>query len=291
MFTIQYKYRSSLGVIKVSQAPSRAYFRGITGGVALKYVSQGREEYVVGRQQISVSAGQFIILPQGRPYEAYTGKASLNAETNGICVDLDPNFVLSEIPHLYDQPLLFELPFQGGHFVALCQTFRQYADGAEATQTGLEWMNQLKLELRLLADYIRTLQPNIGTKAKKLDTQKQLLTKLFKAKDYIHQHYASSIRLSELARYAGLSSYYLMRLFQTCFHQSPRELQLELRMNAALLWIQAEQKSLSTIAHELGYSDLAAFSNQFKRYYGATPSQIRKGGDPQNLQDFTNQSG
>jgi len=47
-------------------------------------------------------------------------------------------------------------------------------------------------------------------------------------------------------------------------------------MQKATILMQQPNNFLSHIALQLGYADLAAFSNQFKQYYQQSPSQFRK---------------
>lgn len=48
----------------------------------------------------------------------------------------------------------------------------------------------------------------------------------------------------------------------------------EFRLQKAYEKLQEESKSVSQIAYEVGFSDLAYFSKCFKAYYGFSPSQM-----------------
>lgn len=274
MFSVQQKYRGRLGEVRLSQAEAGARHRNKTSGIALKYVCQGTEHYQIGGQSTFVESGQFMVLPEDRKFEASTDRRPLRAK--GICIDLDADFVLEEIPDFHEHQLLFELPFKGQHFLQLPQSFARFAQGSLQAASSGELMQQIRKELALLVQLIQAVQPRMSRQIKKTSTQKHLLAKLFQVKDFIHQHYRSSITLKILAREVGISPYHLTRLFQSCFVQSPQQLQLQLRMQAAMSMIKNDQLSLTQVAFTLGYCDQASFSKQFKQYYQESPSNARK---------------
>lgn len=278
MFSIQRSFIGTEGEVKFSQAHENATFENQTKGLALKYVHQGTEHYQIKDAYIPVAAGQFMILPEAQSYHAHTKIHS--AQTKGICIDIHSSYLLSDLQHLYEEKLLFEIPFQCQHFSPLSQTFHTlHSHAIHHSSPQTDWphtFQQIKKELHTFKTLIQYIEPRLHTQAKKRTTQKFLLSKLFQAKDLIHQHYTRPLSLTNLALHIGLSPFYLTRLFQTCFQQSPTQLHTSLRMEAAAKLLSLEHLSLSDIAFTLGYHDLAAFSNQFKRHYQMSPSHMRK---------------
>jgi len=120
------------------------------------------------------------------------------------------------------------------------------------------------------------LNDRLSIQTKKINTQRDILIKLFSSKNFIHQNFDQKIKLDELARYTGISKYHFLRLFKLCFQQSPQELQDKLRMKKAIELITSTTSPLSPIAYDLGYLDLANFSKKFKNQYGVSPSEYRK---------------
>jgi transcriptional regulator GlxA family with amidase domain len=75
---------------------------------------------------------------------------------------------------------------------------------------------------------------------------------------------------------AGTSPEHLRRVCHAEFQQSPMERVRALRMvRAAMMLSQQTTKKVETIAIELGYSSLHAFSTAFKATYGKAPSHYR----------------
>lgn len=277
MFSVKKPHTSPLGEVKISSAPQNAYFNSRTSGLALKYVFQGQENYLIGGEKVALGSGQFMILRDGQEYEAFT--AMRGANTHGVCIDLDPERLFSIYPDFYKQELLFDLPFQGFHFLALSQKLHFCSKSTDLWLEDLTWdglLGEIYQDLRMFTESVMNVQPLIGSKVKKISTQKDLLAKLYREKDFIYENFNRPLRLETISRHTGISQYHFMRLFQICFQHSPYELQLELRMENALKLINETEMPLSAIAQELGYGDLPAFSNQFKQYYQQSPSQIRK---------------
>jgi len=82
--------------------------------------------------------------------------------------------------------------------------------------------------------------------------------------------------LTALARLAGMSAEQLRRVCHIEFQQSPMERVRALRMSrAAMMLGEQATKKVETIALELGYSSLHAFSTAFKVTYGRAPSYYR----------------
>lgn len=82
--------------------------------------------------------------------------------------------------------------------------------------------------------------------------------------------------LSELAHTLNLSARTLDRHLQR-EGAGFRELQKQTRRDKACELLRDSRQSITTIAHELGYSDAANFSRAFRRECGISPSQYRQG--------------
>lgn len=82
--------------------------------------------------------------------------------------------------------------------------------------------------------------------------------------------------LLELARVAGMSAEQLRRICHAEFRQSPMERVRALRMvRAAIMLGELPSRKAETIALEIGYSSLHAFSTAFKATFGKAPTHYR----------------
>lgn len=268
MFSLVHKNHGNLGEVKFSRAGAGAHFRGRTRGLALKYVCRGQENYRIRDQKLAVRGGQFIILPHHEDYQTYT-KPTVGIN-QGICIDLNPGQFYRYFEAFEELDLLYGVVFSCGEFTELPRAIASLSDAPT-----LSAMQRLYEHLGQFSQEMSRIKEAISPAVKKTITQKELLSKLFKTRNLIHLHYKGSLKLEQLGREAGISPFHLNRLFKRCFGQTPHELQYELRMKNAHHLLHHEI-SLSQIALDLGYNDLAAFSRQFKKYYQESPSEFRK---------------
>ena len=99
---------------------------------------------------------------------------------------------------------------------------------------------------------------------------------VLRAKEYLHDHYASNVSLDDLATASGLSPFRLSRLFASSVGVPPHQYQLQLRVEQAKrLLLKGNQ--VSDIAYQVGFFDLSHFSRHFKRYVGVSPGRYASG--------------
>ncbi|MEN0006216.1 MAG: AraC family transcriptional regulator [Bacteroidota bacterium] len=276
MFNIYNRYHSAVGGINFSQALTYSEFRGKSRGIGLKYVQEGQENYVVQEHRLSVRKGQWMLVRDEGNFEVYSEKKV--KVVNGICVDFDTDLLLQAHSGFEHCDLLFNTPFYCGPSSLGPSIFRFFDPFSSMGQSNEQ--NELAMRRVLdgivaFAGYIHEIEGPLSVAVKHLEVQRQLLARLLYTKDYIHQYYHTKLPLGELARVAGLSKYHFHRLFQLCFRCSPKDLQIQLRMDRAKELLAQGDLPIYSIAYQLGYTDTAAFSNQFKRYHQQTPFQYR----------------
>jgi AraC-like DNA-binding protein len=98
--------------------------------------------------------------------------------------------------------------------------------------------------------------------------------------EFMKQHLARSLRVSQLAALAGLSSARYSELFRQRTGYSPIEYFIRLRMHRACQLLDTTGFSVKEIAAQLGYDDPFYFSRLFKQVNEVAPTdyrQLRKG--------------
>ncbi|MDW3192981.1 MAG: AraC family transcriptional regulator [Cytophagales bacterium] len=111
--------------------------------------------------------------------------------------------------------------------------------------------------------------------AMKRSTKMELFKRVNKGLEYIHSHNLYQLDLESISRNSGLSKFHFIRVFSEFHHQTPANYIAALKINKAQNLLANSHKDLNTIATELGFSELSAFTRFFKRQTGMTPSSLR----------------
>lgn len=96
------------------------------------------------------------------------------------------------------------------------------------------------------------------------------------AKNYIQNNYSYPIKVSDIAQAIGIDRTYLYRLFMENEQISPKQYLLRIRLGTALKMLQTTSYSISEIAFYCGFTDSAAFCNQFRSRFKETPGSFRR---------------
>ena len=107
--------------------------------------------------------------------------------------------------------------------------------------------------------------------------QNEYVTRIHKVQDYIEENYGKNLSTEELAVVAGFSKYHFNRIFKCVMQEPLLHYVNRIRMEQAMFMLaHLENKNITDIAYELGFTDSAIFSRAFKSYYGLSPIAYRK---------------
>lgn len=96
---------------------------------------------------------------------------------------------------------------------------------------------------------------------------------------YFGDHYAEKISLDRIAENMYLSPFYISKIFKSETGEAPIRHLIKIRLEKAMELIKADGNcSIKEVALKVGYEDAYHFSKLFKKYYGFSPSQVRKQG-------------
>lgn len=92
---------------------------------------------------------------------------------------------------------------------------------------------------------------------------------------YIREHYAGEIRVGDLAKSCAMSESYFRKVFLQLMGMAPLEYVNRYRIHRAVNLLHLTRESVQNIAWRCGFSSIAAFNRNFKRYAGESPSRWR----------------
>jgi AraC family transcriptional regulator len=102
-------------------------------------------------------------------------------------------------------------------------------------------------------------------------------TWLGEARDLLHERYAESLRLGEVASAVGVEPDRLARAFRRVYHEPMASYVRRLRVNAAAdLLVGDTETSIAGIAAEVGFTDQSHLTRCFVRSLGTTPGRYRQ---------------
>ncbi|MDH5074789.1 Bifunctional transcriptional activator/DNA repair enzyme AdaA [Clostridium perfringens] len=96
-----------------------------------------------------------------------------------------------------------------------------------------------------------------------------------KAKKYIDGNYADKFSLQVISNNLYINAYYLHRAFKDIMGFTLLQYQHKVRINQSISLLTKTELSVSSIAYDVGYSNLSHFSRIFKKSMGISPKTYR----------------
>src|SRR5690606_10494517 len=95
------------------------------------------------------------------------------------------------------------------------------------------------------------------------------------AQEYIEKHFRERVTVEELADMLALSRRNLERRFKKATANSIIEYMQRVKVEAAKMSLETSRENVSEVMYQVGYNDVKAFRNVFKRFTGLSPVQYR----------------
>ena len=97
-----------------------------------------------------------------------------------------------------------------------------------------------------------------------------------RVKERLHEGFREPLRMSDLAREAGVHPVHLARVFRKMERRTPGEYQQRLQVRSACDLLRDPEWTLAMIAAECGFADQSHFTRIFRRMTGTTPARFRQ---------------
>ncbi len=102
------------------------------------------------------------------------------------------------------------------------------------------------------------------------------LTRLARARARLCDATTDTVPLRVIAREAGLSTSQFIRRFRAVFGETPHQMRMRLRLDAAKRLLVLHGESVTTACMAVGFSSVGSFSHLFTRRFGEPPSAYRR---------------
>ena len=261
---------------KISEKRSSRYHFHNCTEIGFCHSGEGTIEFENG-DIIKFMAGDVTIIPRYLPHTTYSAKGSrslwsyifidlssmlspllfLKSAESGLSIDdeVPANclFREEEHPHI--------------HFLASCML-------EEMLEQKADWTSLFKSSALSLHYRLQRLKEE-----KRSDTiydSNSVFATLKPAIDYISQHYTGKIVIKDLATLCHLSENHFRRQFLSIMGTSPLAFINFTRINQACIMLSTTNRSVLTIAEEVGFHSVASFNRNFKELLGLSPNEYRK---------------
>lgn len=261
----------------------KSYCDHHVGCLSIKTVFNGEEWYEVGKRQLAVRPGHYLVLNDDQDY-SYRMDSSENVNT--LSVFFEKTFASAVFRDaLVDEETLLDNPFDSGEL--MLEFFQQLNPIDQALEQKLahlvSTLNKNGYDENIATDHLLFLLHHLvhlhrvdvacisKVKAVKPGTRSEIYRRLCLAKDFLHSTFTDSPDIAAVSNASCLSTPQLIRQFKAAFLLTPHQYLVRIKLAYAAKLLQQTDASVYDIAWKSGFEDASAFCRAFKAEYRATP--------------------
>jgi len=215
--------------------------------------------------------GDNLFIPAGQPSYWCQDKSGITCSPLFICLKPDLIQQVAEASDMDSRRFEFIHCF-GQQDLQLHQIgmliLAELRSGGMMGKLYVESLTQI-LAIHLLRNYSSLTQP--------IASQNNSFTRiqLQQAIDYIHTYLDRDLSLAELSGVVNISPTYFASLFKQEMGISPHQYVIRQRVEQAKMMLSKTDLAIADIALQVGFSSQSHLTQQFKRFTGMTPKQVR----------------
>jgi AraC-like DNA-binding protein len=243
-------------------------------GTVLAVVAQGAKRLALGNRVYEYGAGQYLVASVDMPVTGHFTGIDEQHPALGFGLILRPVLVAE----LLLQAGPGDLPPAAGGTPSGLAVSDAPAPLLDAVLRMLRLLDHPR-DAAVLAPLIkreilwRVLTGDQGAVVRQLGLADSNLTHVARAVRWIREHYTSAFRVEELAQLAGMSVSAFYRNFQAVTAMSPIQFQKQIRLQEARLLLTTRPNDVTGVSRHVGYESPSQFSREYRRQFGAAPSQ------------------
>ncbi|MFF3438757.1 AraC family transcriptional regulator N-terminal domain-containing protein [Streptosporangium sp. NPDC002721] len=242
-------------------------------GTVLALIAQGAKRIALGDRVYEYRAGQYLVASVDMPITGHFTEASPDRPAMGFGLVLHP----ATVAELLLRAAPGDLPAGGGTPSGMAVSD---APGAlvDAVVRLLRLLDRPR-DVAVLAPLIkreilwRLVTGEQGAVVRQLGLADSNLSHIARAVQWIRDHYARSFRVEDVAQLSGMSVSAFYRNFQAVTAMSPIQFQKQIRLQEARLLLATHPRDVTGVGHRVGYDSPSQFSREYRRQFGASPSE------------------
>ena len=237
-------------------------------------ILQGSKEVSFGEnKKVRVEAGQSIIVSHSTPVSSRIVKGT--AQTPYLAVIFTIEIAaLQRLYHEINYDKTNERPIQsimvGDIDDALADALKRYLVLSEKHEEADILAPLIRKEI-----YFRLLMASHGSALRQLVTQDSHAFNIMKATIYIKDNFNKTLAIPDVAKLSKMSLSSFYNHFKSITGLSPIQYQKELRLIQAQQLLKEKERTVASVAFDVGYESPTQFSREFTRRFGTTPKQIQ----------------
>jgi AraC-like DNA-binding protein len=238
---------------------------------ALCVTLQGSKTVSIGNQVANVGAGDALIISHDLPVVSRITKASTQVPYFAIVLMLDLQLLQSLCDQVHDalepisNPKSLSLgKVEDAWLIPLLRYFELAGSGLDALVLGPTTLREIHYRL-LLSKY--------GGMLRNLLVADSHASRVAKAIRQLRSHYRAPLRVSDLARVAGMSDSSFHEHFKAVTGTTPLQYQKDLRLIEAHSLLTALTHTVSEAAYAVGYESPNHFSRDYSKKFAVPPSK------------------
>jgi AraC-like DNA-binding protein len=243
-------------------------------GTVLALVAQGGKRLASGDRVYTYRAGQYLVASVDLPVTGHFFDVGPGRPALGFGLTLHP----SAVAELLLQAGPGDIPSAGTGAPPGLAVSDAPDDLLDAVVRLLRLLDRPR-DIRVLAPLVtreilwRLITGEQGAIIRQLGLADSSLTHIARAVRWIRDHYAQSFRVEDVAQLSGMSVSAFYRNFQAVTAMSPIQFQKQIRLQEARLLLAARPTDVTGVGHLVGYDNPSQFSREYRRQFGAPPSQ------------------